>query len=201
MPIWPDMVLVGRVARVHGLRGQIVVNPETDFPDARFRIGSVVYRVATDGEPEPLKIAAVRFHRGRPIVGFEGVESIDQAEALTGVELRVPVASLEKLPAGAFYHHDLAGCRVQTQSGEVVGEVDRVEGESSASRLVVTTGRGDEVLVPLATDICVSIDVGRKSIVIEPPAGLLEVNRSRDQGSGIGDQGAKQRGTRRRRRR
>jgi 16S rRNA processing protein RimM len=193
MPMWPDMVLVGRVARVHGLRGQIVVNPETDFPDARFRIGSVVYRVAADGGPEPLKIAAVRFHRGRPIVGFEGVESIDQAEALTGAELRVPVASLERLPAGAFYHHDLAGCRVQTQSGEVVGEVDRVEGGSGVSQLVITTGRGDEVLVPLATDICVTIDVGRKLIVIEPPEGLLELNQKRAQGPGLKVQGARRR--------
>ncbi len=182
---WPDMALVGTVARVHGLRGQVVVNPETDFPDARFAVGSIVYRRGSDGEPETLRVADVRFHRGRPIVAFDGVDSIEQAEPLTGAELRVPVETLEPLPAGAFYRHDLVGCRVETQSGDVVGEVDHVEGQSGASQLAVRTGRGDEVLVPLATDICVSVDIGRKVIVIAPPEGLLELNARRAQDSGL----------------
>jgi 16S rRNA processing protein RimM len=175
LPVWDDMAIVGRVARVHGLRGQVVVNPETDFPASRFQPGRVVYR-ARDGAAEPLRVASLRLHRGRPIVGFEGIDSIDQAEELAGLELRVPLESLEALPAGAFYHHDLVGCRVETRSGVLLGSVGRVEGDGGASRLVVATGGGD-VLVPLAADICVAVDVGRKLIVIEPPEGLLELNR------------------------
>lgn len=184
------MALVGRVARVHGLRGQVIVNPETDFPETRFQPGRLVYRLGGGGEPEALRIASARFHRGRPVVGFEGIDSIDRAEPLAGIELRVPVASLEALPAGMFYHHDLAGCRVDTRSGEIVGQVERVEGEAGAARLAVATREG-EVLVPLAADICVTIDVGRKLIVIEPPEGLLELNRKRAQGSRLEAQGAR----------
>jgi 16S rRNA processing protein RimM len=175
LPAWDDMAIVGRVARVHGLRGQVVVNPETDFPESRFGPGRVVYR-ARDGAAEPLRVASLRLHRGRPIVGFEGIDSIDQAEGLAGLELRVPLESLEALPPNAFWFHDLIGCRVETRSGLLLGSVGRVEGDGGASRLVVATGGGD-VLVPLAADICVAVDVGRKLIVIEPPEGLLELNR------------------------
>ncbi len=173
------MAVVGRVARVHGLRGQVIVNPETDFAESRFAPGQVLYRATRPGEAAAtLRVATVRFHRGRPIVGFEGIESIDEAEPLAGAELRVPVGWLEALPENAFYEHDLAGCRVETRAGEEIGQVDRVGGEGGSSHLVVSTREG-EVLVPLAADICVSIDVGRKVIVIEPPDGLLELNRER----------------------
>ncbi len=173
--VWSEMALVGRVARVHGLKGDVIINPETDFPESRFQPGAVVHR-RTGGGIEALTVATVRFHRGRPIVRFEGIESITGAEPLAGLELRVPVASLEALPADRFYHHDLVGCRVETRSGEMVGEVDHVEGESGTSQLAVNGPRG-EVLVPLAATICVGIDVGRKVIVIEPPEGLLDLNR------------------------
>jgi len=173
----PDMVLVGRVVRVHGLRGQVVVNPETDFPESRFQPGAVVYRVRA-GAAEPMRVTSLRLHRGRPIVGFEGIESIEQAEPLAGLELRVPMASLEPLPANTFYVHDLVGCRVETRSGQMVGSVARVEGAGGASLLAVETGDG-EVLVPLVADICVAIDIARKWIAIEPPEGLIEVNRVR----------------------
>ncbi len=186
---WSEMVLVGRVARVHGLRGDVIINPETDFPESRFDVGRVVYRSGGGERSQPLRVTTVRFHRGRPIIGFEGIESIEQAEPLVGLELRVPAAWLEALPAGSFYRHDLAGCRVETRSGEVVGQVDRVEGEAGASWLALATGSG-EVLVPLAAAICVSIDIGRKVIVIEPPEGLLELNRTREQGAGIAGDGS-----------
>ena len=187
------MAVVGRVARAHGLRGDVVINPETDFPDSRFRVGSVVYRSAGGGRAETLRVATVRFHRGRPIVRFEGIDSIDEAEPLAGLELRIPVAALEALPAGSFYRHDLTGCRVETRSGEVVGQVDHVEGVAETSRLVIATDEG-EVLVPLAAEICVRIDIGQKVIVIEPPEGLLDLNRRRDQGDGVRNQKPETRG-------
>jgi 16S rRNA processing protein RimM len=92
------------------------------------------------------------------------------------VELRVPVGDLEPLPPGTYDRHDLVGCRVETAGGEVVGEVGKVEGDLGASRLVVLAP-GGEVLIPLAQAICVVIDIAARRIVIDPPEGLLEVNR------------------------
>lgn len=175
------MAVVGRIARAHGNRGHVIVNPETDFPVQRFRPGAALF-IERGGAIEPLTIAAVRFQHDRPVLGIEGVETMDAAEALAGFELRVPADSLAELPEGVFYRHDLVGCRVELASGDRVGTVSGVEGTIGGSRLVVDGAHG-EILIPLAADICTTIDVGERRIVIAPPEGLLELNepsRSRD---------------------
>jgi len=174
---WDDMAVVGRIARAHGNRGQVIVNPETDFPEQRFRPGAEIF-VQRDGAAAPLTIAAVRFQHERPVLAIAGVESMDAAEALAGLELRVPVDTLAALPDGFFYRHDLVGCRVEVGSGNRIGTVREVEGTIGTSRLVVDGANG-EILIPLAVDICRTIDVSGRRIVIEPPEGLLELNESR----------------------
>jgi len=171
---WEEMAVVGRIARAHGLLGQVLVNLETDFPDERFRPGSELF-IARAGRIEGLTIATARFHRARPIVGFAGVQTIDDAEALAGCELRVPVDRLAALPPDTYYRHDLIGCRVETTKGEALGVVSDVEGTMAGSRLVVEAA-GAEVLIPLAADICTVVDPGSKRIVIDPPEGLIDVN-------------------------
>lgn len=170
------MALVGRIARAHGLRGQVIVNPETDFPDERFREGAELF-IQRGGVVEALNLTTIRFHSGRPIVGFGGIETVDDAQALAGYELRVPTESLPSLPSGTFYRHDLVGCRVETRTGQLVGVVKDVEGSVEGSRLVLTDETGGEVLIPLVTEICPVIDPGSKRIVVDPPPGLLEANR------------------------
>jgi 16S rRNA processing protein RimM len=90
----------------------------------------------------------------------------------------VPAEALQPRPSGAVYVHDLLGCRVDTAAGETVGEVVRVDLGAGTPLLVI--GRdGGEVLVPLAEPICRQVDIGAKVIVIDPPAGLIEVNARR----------------------
>jgi 16S rRNA processing protein RimM len=170
------MVLVGRVARTHGIRGQVIVNPETDFPEERFREGAVLY-VRRHAATEPLMVRTVRFHQGRPILAFEGIASIDDAEWLKGAELRVPEGTLHRLPADQFYRHDLVGCLVQTTDGREVGVVMDVVGTREVSHLLVKKGR-HEVILPLAADICIEIDTDARRIVIAPPEGLLGLNET-----------------------
>jgi 16S rRNA processing protein RimM len=172
---WEEMAIVGRVARPHGLRGQVVVNLETDFPQDRFRAGAELF-VKRLGQVEAKAVVSVRFQGARPIVALSGIDDVDAAGELAGAELRVPVGSLMPLEAGMFYRHDLRGCTVETSDGQHVGIVTEVEGTLGGSRLVVETEHG-EVLVPLAEDICRVVDPGAKRIVIAPPAGLLELNR------------------------
>jgi 16S rRNA processing protein RimM len=172
---WNDLVLVGRIARAHGIRGQVIVNPDTDFVETRFRPGSEFF-VQRAGAVQALRVTTMRVHKGRPIIGLEGVETMNDAEAMAGLELRVPQAELEPLPPGMYYRHDLVGCRVETDLGDAVGEVAAVEGDMASSRLVLRT-EGGEVLIPLAQAICVNIDTAARRIVIDPPEGLLDVNR------------------------
>jgi len=171
---WETMAVVGVIARPHGLRGQVVVNPETDFPQERFRTDAQVF-IRRGDVVQALTITTVRFHLGRPVLGLHGVDDADAAARYSGAELRVPVEWLAPLPEGMFYRHDLIGCRVMTQAGEAVGLVRDVEGTVGGSRLVVDAKYG-EVLVPMAAHICISIDVPGREIIVNPPEGLLEAN-------------------------
>jgi 16S rRNA processing protein RimM len=174
---WDQMVLVGRIARPHGIRGQVIVNPETDFVEDRFKVGARFWTRSTRGD-EQLTVTSARVQNGRPVVGFDGFSSIDEVERLAGLDLRVPEEELQPLEAGTYYHHQLIGCAVETVSGERVGDVVRVDGGATGSLLVVSGSRG-EILIPLAIAVCVEIDVGAHRIRIDPPDGLLELNTQR----------------------
>ena len=86
---WDDAILVGVVARTHGNRGEVVVNAETDFPEERFREGAQLMSRRKDGSPATLEVATMRMHQGRPVILFRGVASMNDAELLAGMELRV----------------------------------------------------------------------------------------------------------------
>ena len=167
-----DLLLVGTIARAHGNRGQVVVNPETDFPEERYRVGGTLL---LGSEARPVKITSVRFHQGRPVIGLDGVGSIDAAEALAGAELKMPAEALGALPSGTFYRHDLVGCQVQDTDGRIIGEVAAVEGPIDGSRLVIHAPHG-EVLIPLVAEICVEIEPSARRIRVAAPDGLIELN-------------------------
>ena len=174
MAEWEDMALVGRIAKPHGLRGDVVVRPETDFVEERFAVGATFWTRSARGD-EALTIATARVQNGWPVVGFDGFSRIEDVERLAGLELRIPEDALQPLAEHTYYQHQLAGCTVETTGGEQVGAVTRVDGGIAGSLLVVNGGRG-EVLVPLTLAICVEIDIAAKRIRIEPPEGLLELN-------------------------
>jgi 16S rRNA processing protein RimM len=172
------MVLVGRIARPHGLRGDVAVNPETDFAEERFARGESVWVKSERGE-ERLVIASSRLQGRRPIISFAGLSTIDDVEALAGLELRVPEDRLQPLEQGHYYQHELVGCGIETTTGERVGVVQRIDGGIGGTLLVVDGGARGEILIPFALDICVQLDVAAKRIVIAPPEGLLELNARR----------------------
>ena len=173
------MALVGRIAKPHGLRGDVVISPETDFVEERFAAGAMLWTKSDHGL-EALTIAAVRVQNGRPVVGFDGFSRVEDVERLAGLELRVPEDALQPLAEHTYYQHQLVGCAVEATNGEQIGDVSRVDGGVSGSLLVVD-GRRGEILVPLALAICVEIDIAAKRIRIEPPEGLLELNETQGQ--------------------
>jgi 16S rRNA processing protein RimM len=167
-----DLLLVGRIARAHGNRGQVVVNLETDFAEERFKTGGTLL---VGESAEPRQILDVRFHQGRPVLTLDGVATMNDAEALAGAELRIPESQRMPLPKGTFYRHDLVGCDVRDVADSLIGRVTGVEGPMERSNLVVQGARG-EVLIPLAGDICVTVDPAEQRIIVNLPEGLLELN-------------------------
>jgi 16S rRNA processing protein RimM len=172
--VWDAMVLVGRIARPQGNRGEVVVAPETDFGAQRFQPGASL-QIFRDERIQTLTVVESREHSGRWVVGFEGLASINDAETLRGLELRIPAEALQPLEAGTFYVHDLAGLRVETTTGVVVGRVDHVQFAAGTPLLVVEGAHG-EVLVPFVDRICQRVDLAGGLIVIDPPEGLVEAN-------------------------
>ena len=151
-----------------------MIAPETDFGASRFEVGATLTGMI-GSDVRAFVVSASREHDGRWVVGFEGVATMNDAEALRNVELRVAPEALRPLTPGRYYVHDLAGCDVVTVAGQAVGRVDRVELGTGTPVLVVEGPRG-EVLVPLAETICTRVDVAAKVIEIDPPDGLIELN-------------------------
>lgn len=174
---WDSMVLVGRVGRTHGIRGHVVVTPETDFVAERFHAGAQLW-TRVNGLEKALTITDARVEGRRPILAFDGVATVEAAEGLAGTELRIPESDLQPLPEGSYYLHQLVGCRVDTTDGATVGTVARVDGGAGAAVLAVDGAQG-EVLVPLAQEICVGIDVEARVIRVRMPEGLLELNETK----------------------
>jgi 16S rRNA processing protein RimM len=175
---WESFVVVAIVARPQGRRGEVIAASLTDFGEERFKPGNTV-QVKRGDAIETLTVISSREHDGRWVLGFEGIGSIDEAETLRGLELRVPEATLQPLAPGTFYVHDLVGCRVDTIAGAAVGIVKRVEFGAGGAALVVADATG-EVMVPLVDAICRSVDVAAKTVVIEPPEGLLDLRLQTD---------------------
>ena len=176
MSEWDDAILVGVVARTHGNRGEVVVNVETNFPEERFREGAQLMTRLIDGSPATMEVATMRMHQGRPVILFKGIRSMNDAELLAGRELRVAEddSDADRLEPGEYYHRDLIGCEVVTDSGESIGQVTAVDDGHGQTRLVVRSRR-NEVMIPLVDDIC-TVDIAAKRITVRPPEGLLEVN-------------------------
>src|SRR5688572_11876904 len=105
-----ELILIGTIARAHGNKGQVIVNPESDFMDERFREGATLL---VGEPPRPILVTSARFHQGRPVIGLEGIETMDEAEKMAGVELRMPLSELGTLPERTYYRHDLVGCQVE----------------------------------------------------------------------------------------
>jgi 16S rRNA processing protein RimM len=170
---WEELILVGIVARTHGNRGHVIVNPFTDFLEKRFREGATFQVRLGDGTRQAIQVTAVRIHQGRPVIGLAGVESITDAERYQGAELRIGAEEQQPLPEGQYYHHQLVGCEVVTVDGERIGRVVGVEGDMGRSRLVVAAEhRRHEI--PLVDEFC-AVDVAARRIVVRLPEGLLDL--------------------------
>jgi 16S rRNA processing protein RimM len=166
-------VVVGRIGRPHGVRGEVTVEVRTDDPDLRFVPGT---ELLTDpADRGPLTVAGRRWHRDILLLVLEGIDSREAAEELRNTELLVAVADLPELEdPDAFYDHQLVGLSARLTDGSVLGEVAAVRHEG-ADLLVVRRDDGGELLVPFVTAIVPTVDLAGGFVVVDPPEGLLEL--------------------------
>ena len=169
-----DLVAIGEIARVHGLRGEVRVTPLTDHPERFERVTECVLWDAMRDGREPRRLTTARRHGDALIVSFTGCASADEARGLVGRLIAVPRGEALSLPPGSFYPWQLEGARVTTEDGRLVGRVTGIE-QSGAQDLWVVADNGREHLIPAVPDIVIDVDVAAGRVVIRPPEGLLDL--------------------------
>ena len=171
-----DLVVVGRVRRPHGVRGEVLIEPLTDEPDAVYASGRRVFGGTSESpidEAPTLTVIETRPFKDGLLVRFEEIGDRTAAELWNGRLLFVPEDELTPLGEGEVYQHELKGMTVELSSGEVVGTVADVFEVPQGLLLDVARERGT-VLVPFSGEIVVDVDRARRVVRIDPPAGLLE---------------------------
>jgi 16S rRNA processing protein RimM len=165
-------VIVGRIGRPHGIKGEVSVEVRTDDPEGRLAPGT---SVRTDPETAgPLTIEAGRVHSGRLLLHFAGHDDRSAAERLRGVLLVSDVDPAERPEdPEEFYDHQLVGLTVRTLGGQPVGELAEVLHLPGQDVLAVRTPDGREVLVPFVAEIVPTVDLDGRVIEVDPPPGLL----------------------------
>lgn len=194
------LLIVGRIGKPHGIRGEVTVEVRTDEPEARFAPGAVLCtepgatpRVAAPrrGGTEPavtvapgvayevpgeLTIESARWHQGRMLVAFEGVLDRETAEALRGTLLGVDSASVAPPEDPEEFHdHQLVGLAVVTPAGEHLGEVAKIDHAPASDLLVLRRPQGGSALIPFVKAIVPEVDLAGGRVVVDPPAGLLDL--------------------------
>ncbi len=168
-------LVVGRIGRPHGIRGEVTVEVRTDTPDIRFAAGAVL--VAEPARLGPITIAAARWHSGRLLLLVEGVSDRTGAETLRGVVLSAEVDDTEAPEdPEEFYDHQLRGLAVLTMSGESLGVLEDVLHLPAQDLLSIRRLDGRELLVPFVLEFVPEVDVAGGRVLIDPPAGLLELD-------------------------
>jgi 16S rRNA processing protein RimM len=160
-------LLAGQIGKPHGVTGEVYVIRISDDP-RRFEAGSVLLH--EDGSD--LTVESSRQHRDRLLVRFEGIESREDAELLRGA-LYVSETDRRDLEPGEYWEEDIIGCEARLRDGSLVGEVTRLINNPAQDLLEIETPRGPR-LVPFVEAIVVEVDTGSRTVVLEPPAGLLD---------------------------
>jgi 16S rRNA processing protein RimM len=169
-----DVVVVARIVKTRGLRGEVVADLLTDFPD-RFENLKSLIGLSPDESRRSLQIEEQWFHGNRLVLKFAGFDTIDAAKELVNYNLAVPAEDRIELPEDSFYDWELIGCRVETVGGELVGEIAGVMRTGGVEILKVVDQTGRDRLIPMASDIVVEIDKEKKLVRIDPPEGLLDL--------------------------
>lgn len=185
-PDGPGLVVVGRIGKPQGIRGEVTVEVRTDDPDARFADGAVL--LTDPPERGPLTVAARRDQNARLVVHFEGVEDRNGAEALRGTLLQVDGATLPPPDdPDEFHDFQLVGLTAELVTGAVLGRVAEVLHLPHGDVLVVqrtdgpgaadaARGSAGEVLVPFVKTMVPVVDLAGRRVVLDPPEGLLSLS-------------------------
>lgn len=168
-------VVVARIAKPHGIRGEVVLD---SFSDVEGRLeGTRAFLLMHGGKViRTLEVESRRFFGGRHVLRFSGVPDRTEAEKLRGMDLAVPDDEIGTLPSDQYFVHDLIGMSVRLKDGREIGTVQDIVRTGGVDLLAV--GQHGEILIPFAESICVEVNRELRQITVDPPEGLLQLNEN-----------------------
>ncbi len=171
----PEFLTIGKIARPQGIRGEVIVNIETDFP-SRFFEETILLIRGKDGISHKMTVEKARPHKGRVLIKFQNIDTMNDAETLRDSLILIPVGNRNTEDEDFFYHFELKGMTVVNPEGHVIGIIEEVMVNPGQDILVVQ-GEAGEVLIPFRKEICIEVNRETGRVVADMPEGLEEINR------------------------
>lgn len=168
------MLNVGKIVNTHGVRGEIKIWPQTDFPDVRFRKGSRLLAYPPEkGEPIEVEVQSAREQNNLFYLKLTGFDNINDVEKFKGWELKVSGEDRVPLEEGEYYVRDIVGCSVVTEEGETLGTIADILSPGANDVWVVKRPKGKELLLPVIDDVVLDVDTAGKTVKVRLMEGLL----------------------------
>lgn len=164
---------IGKIANTHGIRGELKIVPETDFPE-RFDKGSELVIVDSQNKQTPVTVQTSRLHKNMFIVQFAQFSNINDVEKFKGALLKIDAKNQQPLEEGEYYYHEIIGCKVITEEGQELGPITEILTPGANDVWVVSLPKGKQLLLPVIDDVILDVDVANKTIRIHLMEGLME---------------------------
>jgi len=170
----PRYLAIGRIVRPHGVRGELRAEILTDYPDRMLVFARHSHTLYVGKAHQPFTLTAVRFHQGAMLLTFKECTTRDEADALRGALVEIALEDAVPLEEGEYYHFQLIGTQVETEEGDVLGDIVDVFTAPGANDVFVVHGSRGEILIPAIEDVVINLDVEAGRVVIRPLPGLLD---------------------------
>ena len=165
---------VGKIVNTHSLKGEVKVISSTDFEEQRFEKGTELLITRGNQVVKEVTVESYRTHRNNLLVKFVGIDSIEEAEKLKNLQIKIDSDNIGELEENEFYFHEIIGCEVFDENGKSLGEISEILTPGANDVWVIKSQNGKEILIPYIEDIVKKIDVENKKIDIEVMEGLID---------------------------
>ncbi|WP_411346078.1 ribosome maturation factor RimM [Paenibacillus sp. WLX1005] len=168
-------LMVGKIVNTHGIRGELKIYPNTDFPEVRFAPGNKLMMFNEEnGNQQQVEIQSSRLQKNMYVVRFKGFGNINEVEQYKGWALRVSKDEAVELEEDEYYFHEIIGCEVVTEEGESLGIIKEILTPGANDVWVVKPAKGKDILIPYIHNVVQEINIEDKKIIVHIMEGLLE---------------------------
>lgn len=165
---------VGKIVNTHSLKGEVKVISSTDFEEERFKKGSKLLITRGNQLIREVVVQSYRNHKNFLLVKFEGIDSVEEAEKLKNLQIKIDSDEVGELEENEFYFHEIIGCQVFDENDRNLGEIIDILTPGANDVWVIKGENGKEILIPYIEDVVKKIDITSKKVNIEVMEGLID---------------------------